>query len=75
MRTSAAIALIFAAPSAIAAPLHLSHSGRLLDASGAPLQGSADLGFALFDTAVSTPAAWSETQTGVVLESGYYAVT
>lgn len=56
-----------------AAPETLLHQGRLLDASGEPLQGAQTLDFALWDAAADGTRVWSG-QASVQLENGYYAV-
>jgi len=66
------MALILLCPAAaLAVPMTLSHQGRLLDASGAPLDGSYDLEFQIFDAASSGAEVWGEVQT-LTLTNGYY---
>lgn len=73
LRTTVLTSALLGAPAALAAPIALTHQGRLLDASGAPLNGSTVLQFDLYDTSSSTSAVFSETAT-VPVEDGYYAV-
>ncbi len=66
----AALLIPFAAS---AVPLEFSHQGRLLDATGAPLDGSFDLTFAIYDSPAGTGSAWTSTRT-LDLDNGYYSV-
>jgi len=67
------MSLILLCPAAaLAVPMTLSHQGRLLDSSGAPLDGSHDLEFQIFDAASSGSEIWGEVQT-LNLTNGYYS--
>src|SRR4051812_49131332 len=56
------------------APQKLGYQGRLLDASGAPVNGVVAMKFELFDLATAgASTGWSETQS-VAVADGYYAV-
>ena len=58
------ILVLLLAPSiALAVPLQLAHQGRLLDADQAPLEGSHDLHFGLYDAAEDGTLLWDETVT------------
>jgi len=65
-------AVLFAAP-AWAVPSQLAHQGRLLDAEGAPLEGSHTLTFALFDAEADGAEVWSE-DIDTTLVGGFYSV-
>lgn len=56
-----------------ATPVALDHTGRLLDASGAPVNGSRALGFELWSAAVDGTRVHQESHT-VAVEDGFYAV-
>ncbi len=62
------------ATSAIAAPPHLSHQGRLLDAAGGSIDGDHDLSVTLYDASASGNILWSDTMTSVDFSSGYYSI-
>ncbi|MCP4238960.1 MAG: collagen-like protein, partial [bacterium] len=49
MRTSLVALASLLAGSAMAAPIELSHQGRLLDSTGHPIDGSHNLDVALYD--------------------------
>lgn len=49
------------------------HQGRLLDASGAPLQGTRPIEFRLYDADTSGSLLWDESH-AVALQDGYYSV-
>jgi hypothetical protein len=57
-----------------AAPVTLTHQGRLLDAFGAPISGSANLEVILYDAATGGNTLHTGTFTNVPLEDGHYAV-
>jgi hypothetical protein len=57
---------------ATAAPVELSHQGRLVDATGAVVHGTHDLTFGLYTAAVGGPPVWTETQTLLVAD-GYFS--
>ncbi len=73
MRTLLALAL-FLPLTANAVPLEFTHQGRLLDSTGAPLDGSLPLRFALYDVETGGTALWSEDTTGD-FTNGYYTST
>lgn len=58
---------------AAAAPVSLTHSGRLLDASGVAINGEIPVEVRLFNAPAGGSLTWSETYT-VDLEGGYYSV-
>ena len=58
---------------AYAVPTKFAQQGRLLDGSGAPLDGSHALRFSLYDAAVEGDVVWSE-EHYVSLDNGYYSV-
>lgn len=58
---------------AAAAPLQWSHSGRVLDTNGEPLQGEQSLTISLFDAPSGGVAVWDDVFT-VPVEGGYYSV-
>lgn len=64
------LAIAHAAP-----PEGLPHTGRLLDADGAPMHGTVDLDFSLFGVQSGGSALWTEPHDGVVVSGGTYAVT
>lgn len=57
----------------LAAPVQLSHQGRVLDANGEPLVGNLDLDVVLFGSAAGADVLHTEDVTAP-LEDGYYAV-
>ncbi len=59
---------------ALAVPMELAFQGRLFDALGVPLDGSHDLGVALYDVQSGGTALWSESHSGQSFDNGYYAV-
>lgn len=71
-RRSCLLALLIPA-SALAVPAELNHQGRLLDASGVPLEGLHQLEFILYDSAVAGSPVWSEVL-NINFVGGYYSV-
>lgn len=65
------LTLLFAVVTASAGPLQLTHSARVVDASGEPINGSHDITISLYDAPDATEAAWTETQS-LTLEGGYF---
>ena len=65
------------APSAAAAavPGQVSFQGLLLDSGGAPLNGSVDLVFRLFDSSSGGTELWTESHAGTSVLDGVYDVT
>ncbi len=60
---------------ASAAPVHLAYQGRLVDSTGVPENGSANLAIGLWDVETGgADAVWSDTWTGHALEAGYFSV-
>lgn len=77
MRHLAPLALLLAATAARADDVELLHSGRLLDATGAPRSGPHDLRVALY--AADSPGeaqalAWEDTFADVPLADGFFSV-
>jgi hypothetical protein len=69
-----ALALL-AAPVALAStPSTVAHQGRVLDASGAGVNGSVTLTFRVYAVPSSGAALWTEVHPGVVVSDGYFAV-
>lgn len=60
--------------SAPAADIELSHSGRLLDATGTPQQGATNFTFRLWTAASGGSAVYTETLGNVPVDGGYYSV-
>lgn len=56
---------------AAAAPFDLSHTARVLDSTGAPLDGAHDITLTLY---ASGSSVWSQTYNQVDVEAGYYSV-
>jgi hypothetical protein len=56
---------------AVAAPLEIESSGRLLDAAGAPVNGDRSVGFSLYDAETGGNLLWSDTFT-LSVQDGYY---
>jgi hypothetical protein len=57
-----------------AVPPTIAHQGRLLDADGAPRNGTVDLSFALYGAPSGGAAVWDELHEDVALSDGFYAV-
>lgn len=64
-------ALLLASASAQAP---LTHSGRLLDTNGAPLQGTVDLRLSLYASEAASSAFWTKLYDDLAVDSGYYSV-
>ncbi len=73
MRMLTSLALLCLAPTAMAVPLEFSHQGRLMDDTGAPLDGTEDVTFRIYDVDTGGTAVWTEVHTGLPFDSGYYA--
>jgi hypothetical protein len=58
---------------AMATPKHLQHQGRLIGATGSPLEGSVDLTFTLWDAPTGGTSLHTEVET-VQLTDGYFSV-
>ncbi len=74
MRTLLAVSLLLAATTASAVPLELTHQGRVFDSNGDALDTTSDVDFKLFDAQTAGTEVWTETQTGVVFNNGYFVV-
>ncbi|MFT6232957.1 MAG: hypothetical protein ACJAZO_003475, partial [Myxococcota bacterium] len=59
--------------SALAVPTRVTHSSRILDAGGTPLQGSQTIVFRLYDAPTGGASGWTETHT-ITVNDGYFAV-
>ena len=59
---------------AAAAPLELTHQGRLLDSTGAPLAGPVDVTVSIFDDASAGTQVWTDTFSAVELNEGFYTL-
>jgi hypothetical protein len=69
-------AIVAAIPAQAAVPSTLGYQGLLTDGGGSPVaNGSYALGFALYDVSSGGTALWSETQPGVTVTAGGFAVT
>ncbi len=66
------LALVSTAASAV--PMEVGHQGRLFDALGNPLSGAHDLTFTMYDVSTGGSSLWTETQSGVGFDNGYFAV-
>lgn len=73
LRTMMVVAALAVSGVAQAVPSALEHQGRLLDAAGTPLDGSAAVTFSLFASDVATTPVWEDTL-AVELRDGFYAV-
>ncbi len=60
------------AATAAAVPMTMTHSGRLLDSAGGPIEGARDLTVQLTDGSGSE--LWSDTFTDVPVQDGYFAL-
>lgn len=60
--------------SANAVPMVLSHQGRLLDASDAPLSGTFTIVYSIYDAPVGGTQLWMEDHVGVVVTDGLFSV-
>ncbi len=58
---------------ALAVPGELTHTGRVFDDTGAPLDGPHDVTFGIFDAQSGGSSVWTETQS-VPFDAGYFAV-
>ncbi len=73
MRSS--LLLLLAFPSlASAVPLQFSHQGRLMGATGAPLDGQHQLSVALYDDPSGTTSLWGESHPSVDFTDGYFHI-
>lgn len=60
-------------PPAQAVPAFLSEQGRLFDKNGDPVTSAVDIRFAIYADASTTTALWTETQTSVAVDDGYFS--
>ena len=68
-------ALLLGATQAQAAvPGEISFQGFLTDTSGVPINGSVSMTFRIYDAATLGNLLWGETQSGVTVDEGRYAV-
>jgi len=70
-RTLLSLAALLTPVIAAAVPLSVTHQGRVLDATGAPISGSHSLTFSLYGAPTAGVATWSQTDT-LALDGGYY---
>ena len=68
------IALLTCAKLTAGVPIVLSHQGRLLDASDAPLSGSFTIIYSIYDAPVGGTQLWLEDHVGVVVADGLFTV-
>ncbi|MBT3218467.1 MAG: hypothetical protein HN348_05200, partial [Proteobacteria bacterium] len=64
---------LFIGLSASAVPMEFNHQGRLMDATGIPLQGPHDLTVSVYDGEGASSSAWTETL-DVDFDNGYFAI-
>lgn len=64
---------LLACLTAMAADVHLTHQGRLLDAAGEPISGTYDLDIALYSSEGASESLW-EDSLSTSLVNGYFAV-
>jgi hypothetical protein len=69
-----AIAVAMGATSSLAAPQQIPYAGALSFESGAPYNGTVDLGVAIHTTAVGGAPEWSHTYAGLSVEDGALSV-
>jgi hypothetical protein len=72
-RAVVGVLLCAVAAGAAAAPYRFTTQGRVVDATGAPLNGASNVVFAIYAASSGGTALWSESRT-VNLDDGYYAV-
>lgn len=73
MRVVVSLLSLCLASSALAVPTRVTHSSRLLDTSGVPLEGAQTLVFRLYDAPTGGQSNWTETHM-VTVNDGYFAV-
>ncbi|MCC6963802.1 MAG: tail fiber domain-containing protein [candidate division Zixibacteria bacterium] len=56
-------------------PVLIGHSGRLLDSDDAPISGTIDITYAIFETPAGGTALWTETHPNVAVTNGLFSVT
>lgn len=74
MRKALIALLLLAASPAFAVPPAINFQGKLLDANGAPRNGSFSMTFAIWDAASGGSQLWTETQGAVAVSNGVFAV-
>jgi len=77
MRTSVVVSVVVAAlvgAQALATPVQMVHSGRLIDAAGVAHNGDLSLEVKLYDAATAGTLAWSEVYTPVNVQDGYFSL-
>ena len=74
MRSAFLFGALCSAPIAAAVPLSFTQQGRVVGASGLPLEGSHSVAFALYAAPSGGTALWTTTQT-VVFADGHYSAT
>lgn len=75
MRYPLTALLLALAGTAQAVPVPLTHSGRALDATGAPVNGVYDITLTVWDAAEDGSDTFSQTLSSVSVENGYFSVT
>jgi len=68
------VLFMLSAVPALAAPTKLAQQGRVLDGDGAPLEGSHDMVFVLYDAGTEGTALWTE-ERDADFAAGYYSIT
>lgn len=68
------LAALFAPALAVAAPGTIQHSGRMIDATGAAVDGVQSVTFRLYSAAAGGSAIWTETKS-VSFDNGYFSAT
>ncbi len=58
-----------------AVPVLIGHSGRLLDSDDAPISGTIDITYAIFETPTGGTALWTETHPNVEVTNGLFSAT
>lgn len=58
-----------------AVPVLIGHSGRLLDSDDAPISGTIDITYAIFETPAGGTALWTETHPNVAVTNGLFSAT
>ena len=57
-----------------AVPHLINYQGRLTDSSGAPLNGSYELAFRIYDAQAAGNLLWEEIQSGVIIQKGIFSI-
>ena len=72
------LALLACPAVALASPVSLTHTGRVVDSTGTPISGTHDMTISLWSDATSSDVAsrlWTQTTDGMNLADGYYSLT